>query len=228
MTIDWLKLAEDLNAYGFARINGLLASSSCSELIEMYADESKFRKKIVMQRHGYGQGEYSYFSYPLPDLISTLRQDFYQGLGFVANDWSEKLGNETKYPRDLKDYTRICHDAGQQRPTPLLLKYGKGDFNRLHQDLYGDHVFPLQMAVLLNRPGKDFTGGEFVLTEQRPRMQSRATVVSLAQGDAVVFAVNERPFMGAKRMSRAKMRHGVSEITSGNRHTLGVIFHDAV
>jgi uncharacterized protein len=227
MDINWVKLLEDLNKNGFAHIKGLLAPTSCSEIIKIYENETKFRKKIVMQNHGYGRGEYSYFNYPLPDIVSALRRDFYQRLALIANDWSTKLGRETRFPEHLEEYTTICHNAGQRLPTPLLLKYGTGDYNHLHQDLYGDHVFPLQMAVLLNCPEKDFTGGEFVLTEQRPRMQSRVTVVALAQGDAVVFAVNDRPYMGAKRISRAKMRHGVSEVKTGTRHTLGVIFHDA-
>lgn len=227
MAINWQRITKDLNSTGFSCVENLLTATDCSNLIAVYEEEERFRNRIVMQRHGYGQGEYRYFSYPLPDQVSALRQEFYRPLSTIANEWSQKLKSNMRYPQNLEDYTRLCHDAGQQRPTPLLLKYKAGDYNRLHQDIYGEHVFPLQMAVLLNKPGTDFTGGEFVLTEQRPRMQSQATVVGLTQGDAVIFAVNDRPRMGLKRMSRLKMRHGVSEIKSGNRHTLGIIFHDA-
>ncbi|USG60348.1 2OG-Fe(II) oxygenase [Sneathiella marina] len=227
MGIDWTRITEDLNSRGFSCLRNLLTETDCTDLVALYDEEDRFRNRVVMQQHGYGQGEYRYFSYPLPDQVSSLREQFYQPLSVIANDWSEKLKADMRYPDHLEDYTDICHRSGQRRPTPLLLKYKAGDYNRLHQDLYGEHVFPLQMAILLNQPGADFTGGEFVVTEQSPRMQSRATVVGLNQGDALIFAVNDRPRMGLKRMSRLKMRHGVSEITSGNRHTLGIIFHDA-
>lgn len=227
MPINWTRITKDLNGTGFACLKNLLTEADCRNLIALYTEEDRFRNRVVMQQHGYGQGEYRYFSYPLPKHVSELRQEFYRPLSVIANDWSEKLKLNMRYPESLEEYTKICHGAGQQRPTPLLLKYKTGDYNRMHQDLYGEHVFPLQMAILLNKPGVDFTGGEFVLTEQSPRMQSRATVVGLNQGDAIIFAVNDRPRMGLKRMSRLKMRHGVSEIGSGNRHTLGIIFHDA-
>lgn len=227
MAINWTNITEALNSAGIARLENLLTEADCTDLIALCTEEDRFRNRVVMQQHGYGQGEYRYFSYPLPKQVSELRQEFYRPLSVIANDWSEKLKLEMRYPESLEEYTNICHGAGQQRPTPLLLKYKTGDYNRLHQDLYGEHVFPLQMAILLNKPGVDFTGGEFILTEQSPRMQSRATVIGLNQGDAIIFAVNDRPRMGLKRMSRLKMRHGVSEIRSGNRHTLGIIFHDA-
>ncbi len=226
-TVDWQKLDQDIDSKGHAVLRNLLSGSQCDQLIDLYEQDNQYRKIVVMQRHGYGQGEYRYFDYPLPDLVADLREKFYGPLSAIANRWSMDLNHQVIYPDRLRDYTSICHDQGQRQPTPLILKYGPGDYNRLHQDLYGDLQFPLQMAVLLSEPGEDFEGGEFVLTEQRPRMQSRATVVPLRRGDAVIFAVNDRPVLGSKRMSRAKMRHGVSELRQGHRYTLGVIFHDA-
>jgi hypothetical protein len=193
----------------------------------LYADARHFRSRVVMQRHGFGQGEYQYFSYPLPDIVAQLRATLYPRLVGVANAWNEAMGIDVRYPPKHADFLARCHEAGQQRPTPLLLQYGPGDYNCLHQDLYGEHVFPIQVAVLLSRPGEDFTGGEFVLTEQRPRMQSRPEVVPLRQGDAVVFAVHHRPVQGSRGFYRVNMRHGVSTLRSGHRHTLGIIFHDA-
>ncbi len=226
-SIDWQKLDQNIDAKGYAVLKNLLSASQCDDLIRLYDQENRYRKTVVMQRHGYGQGEYRYFDYPLPDLVADLREQFYGPLSSIANRWSVDLKQQNKYPDRLQDYTEICHKQNQTRPTPLILKYGPGDYNRLHQDLYGELLFPLQMAVLLSEPVEEFEGGEFVLTEQRPRMQSKATVVPLHRGDAVIFAVNDRPVMGSKRMSRAKMRHGVSEIARGQRYTLGVIFHDA-
>ena len=193
----------------------------------MYDDDKLFRNRVIMARHGYGQGEYRYFAYPLPDLVQRLRTAIYPGLARIANDWAQAMGTDATYPPAHADYLASCHAAGQTRPTPLLLRYGAGDFNCLHQDLYGAMLFPLQLAVLLSRPGEDFQGGEFVLVEQRPRQQSRVEVVPLTQGDAVVFAVNQRPVRGARGLHRVAMRHGVSRVRAGQRHTLGVIFHDA-
>lgn len=220
-------LAADLNAFGCTTIKGLLTPEQCNDISRLYPSDDPFRSHIHMARHGFGKGEYKYFSYPLPDLVSTLREEIYPKLVPIANGWNERMGLESRFPATHADYIEQCHNAGQRRPTPLLLQYIKNDFNCLHQDVYGDLLFPLQMAVLLSRPGQDFTGGEFVLTEQRPRMQSRAEVVSLDQGDAVVFAVRNRPVAGSKRDYRVNMRHGVSRLKSGHRHTLGVIFHDA-
>jgi len=227
LKINWQQIEDSLNEEGYAQLSSILSPQQCAASIAGYEKEEAYRKRIVMQRHGYGQGEYRYFNYPLPELVTGLRRGIYAGLAPIANRWAETLGNEALYPDQLEDYTKICHDAGQTKPTPLILKYGPGDYNRLHQDLYGDHSFPLQMAILLSEPGQDFDGGEFILTEQRARMQSRATVVPLKKGDAVIFAVNDRPFQGIKRMSRAKMRHGVSKLLRGDRFTLGIIFHDA-
>jgi hypothetical protein len=221
------KLASELNAFGCATIKGLLTPEQCREISRLYVDEAPFRSHIHMGRHGFGKGEYKYFSYPLPDLVATLRAGVYPKLAKIANAWNARMGLEVQHPTTHVAYAAQCHAAGQHRPTPLLLQYVEGDFNCLHQDVYGELVFPLQMAVLLSRPEQDFTGGEFVLTEQRPRMQSRAEVVSLAQGDAVIFPVRNRPVAGAKRDYRVNMRHGVSRLRSGQRHTLGVIFHDA-
>jgi hypothetical protein len=193
----------------------------------MYDDDALFRSRVIMARHGFGQGEYRYFAYPLPDLVERLRTAIYPGLARIANGWAAPLGMDATYPAAHADYLAACHAAGQTRPTPLLLRYGTGDFNCLHQDLYGAMMFPLQLAVLLSRPGEDFAGGEFVLVEQRPRQQSRAEVVPLRQGDAVVFAVNQRPVQGTRGVYRVAMRHGVSRVRGGQRHTLGVIFHDA-
>ena len=217
----------DLDRYGCAVIPGLLTPAACRDLAARYAAEDGFRSRVVMGRHGFGQGEYRYFSYPLPDPVAALREALYPQLVDIANRWNETMGIAVRYPLQHKDFLARCHAAGQVRPTPLLLQYGPGDYNCLHQDLYGEHVFPLQVAVLLSQPGQDFTGGEFVLTEQRPRMQSRVEVVPLAQGDAVVFAVHHRPVQGTRGAYRVSMRHGVSRLRSGQRHTLGIIFHDA-
>jgi hypothetical protein len=220
-------IATALDDSGYAVLPRLLVPSECAALAACYDDASLFRSRIVMARHGYGEGEYRYFAYPLPPLVESLRTALYALLAPRANRWSEAMRIETRYPRAHADFLARCHRAGQRRPTPLLLRYQAGDYNRLHQDLYGEHVFPLQATVLLSRPGEDFTGGEFVLVEQRARMQSRAEVVPLAQGDAVVFAVNHRPVKTARGFARATMRHGVSRLRSGARMTLGIIAHDA-
>jgi len=225
--IDWTGIAEGLDARGFAMIPKLLPEARCSIMAGLYSNESQFRSRIVMARHGFGRGEYKYFAYPLPDLIARLRTGLYPGLAMIANRWNLTMGLDARYPASHEAFLERCHQAGQDRPTPLLLHYGAGDYNCLHQDLYGGHIFPLQVAILLSQPGRDFTGGEFVLTEQRPRMQSRASVVPLSQGDAVVFAVHNRPVRGARGTYRVTLRHGVSEILSGQRYTLGIIFHDA-
>jgi uncharacterized protein len=217
----------ELDARGCATVSGLLTASECEELAGLYDDEERFRSRVVMARHGFGRGEYKYFTYPLPELVGELRESLYPPLVAVANRWNRAMGVEVEYPDDHAAFVRRCHAAGQTRPTPLLLRYEEGDYNCLHQDLYGEHVFPLQWTVLLSRPGRDFTGGEFVLTEQRPRMQSRVEVVALEQGDAVVFAVHRRPVEGSRGFYRVNLRHGVSRVRSGRRHTLGVIFHDA-
>jgi len=225
--IDWARLAAELDAQGAATISQLLSRDQCDELAAMYGDDSRFRSRVVMARHGFGSGEYKYFSYPLPPLIDELRASFYPRLVPIANRWATALGSAVQYPADHASFLARCHAAGQLRPTPLLLAYAEGDYNCLHQDLYGEHVFPLQVAILLSEPGRDFTGGELVITEQRPRMQSRALVVPLHQGDAVVFAVHHRPVQGTRGNYRVNLRHGVSRLRSGRRHTLGVIFHDA-
>jgi len=225
--IDWIKTETDLDAQGCGVIKGLLSVQECLALVALYPDDNHFRSRVVMARHGFGRGEYKYFAYPLPGLIADLRPALYGPLVDVANRWNEAMGIAIRYPRQHAAFLQRCHDAGQTRPTPLLLQYGVGDYNCLHQDLYGEHVFPLQVAILLSDPGKDFTGGEFVLTEQRPRMQSRPEVVPLGQGDAVVFAVHHRPVHGTRGFYRVNLRHGVSRIRSGHRHTVGVIFHDA-
>ena len=217
----------DLDRYGYSLLPALLTPAACRDLAALYAAEPGFRSRVVMARHGFGQGEYRYFSYPLPDPVQALREALYPQLVDIANRWNETMGIAVRYPLQHKAFLARCHAAGQVRPTPLLLQYGPGDYNCLHQDLYGEHVFPLQVAVLLSEPGRDFTGGEFVLTEQRPRMQSRAEVVPLRQGDAVVFAVHHRPVQGTRGAYRVSMRHGVSRLRSGQRHTLGIIFHDA-
>jgi hypothetical protein len=204
-----------------------LSPAECAALAAAYDDDAAFRSRVVMARHGYGRGEYRYFAYPLPDLVATLRTALYERLAPIANAWNAALGLPVRYPPDHAGFLARCHAAGQTRPTPLLLRYGTGDYNCLHQDLYGEHVFPLQVACLLAEPGTDFTGGEFVLTEQRPRMQSRAEVVALARGEGVIFAVHRRPVRGARGVTRVNLRHGVSRLRSGRRHTLGVIFHDA-
>lgn len=223
----WAETTAELSQQGSAVIPQLLSAADCEALVRLYPDSRHFRSRVVMQQHGFGRGEYQYFSYPLPETVARLRATLYPELVGVANAWNEAMGLEVRYPEDHASFLARCHAAGQQRPTPLLLQYGPGDYNCLHQDLYGEHVFPIQVAVLLSRPGEDFTGGEFVLTEQRPRMQSRPEVVALNQGDAVVFAVHHRPVQGGRGFYRVNMRHGVSTLRSGRRHTLGVIFHDA-
>jgi uncharacterized protein len=225
--LDWTPLSSALDSQGNAVIEHLLEPEECRSLSALYPDDSHFRSRVVMSRHGFGRGEYKYFSYPLPNIVANLRTAFYPHLAPIANRWNESLGIGVHYPNQHAEYLARCAKAGQTRPTPLMLQYGAGDYNCLHQDLYGEHVFPLQVAILLSRPEKDFTGGEFVLTEQRPRMQSRAEVVPLRQGDAVIFAVHHRPVKGTRGMYRVNMRHGVSPLRSGNRHTLGIIFHDA-
>lgn len=225
--IDWAVAARELDKVGCVRVPQLLTPTECLELSGLYVHEQLFRSRVVMSRHGFGRGEYKYFGYPLPALISELRTRLYASLAPIANAWNQALGIDALFPISHADYLERCRTAGQHLPTPLLLKYGAGDFNRLHQDLYGEHVFPLQIAVLLSRPSEDFTGGEFVLTEQRPRMQSRAEVVSLEQGDAVIFAVRYRPVRGSRGVYRVNLRHGVSRVRSGERCTLGIIFHDA-
>jgi hypothetical protein len=229
---DWNDVAAQLDARGNARLRGLLSRGDCEALAALYDDDARHRSRVVMARHGFGRGEYRYFRYPLPDAVQALRESLYPRLVPVANRWNLAMKVDVAYPGAHAEFVARCHAAGQSRPTPLLLRYGEGDYNCLHQDLYGEHVFPLQVAILLSRPGRDvgdgdFEGGEFVLTEQRPRMQSRAEVVPLQQGDAVVFAVHRRPVQGARGVYRVNMRHGVSRLRRGHRHTLGVIFHDA-
>jgi hypothetical protein len=225
--LDWSKLASDLDDYGCATIAALLNAKECTAAAKMYSEEKLFRSRVVMDRHGYGRGEYQYFAYPLPAMVRVLRIALYPPLAQVANRWNEKLGIEIRYPNEHAEFIQRCHEAGQVRPTPLVLRYGEADFNCLHQDVYGEHVFPLQVAVLLQEPGQDFTGGEFVLTEQRPRRQSRVEVVPLRRGDGVIFPVCHRPVQGARGSYRVNLRHGVSRVRSGSRHTLGIIFHDA-
>jgi uncharacterized protein len=225
--IDWTEASRDLDAHGCAVLKGLLSGEQCRALAALYPDDSQFRSRIVMGRHGFGRGEYKYFSYPLPELIAELRPVLYGRLRDTANRWNEAMGIDIRYPETHEAFLKRCHAAGQTRPTPLLLQYEADDYNCLHQDLYGEHVFPLQVAILLSEPRRDFTGGEFVLTEQRPRMQSRPEVVPLGQGDAVAFAVHFRPVQGTRGTYRVNLRHGVSRVRSGHRHTLGVIFHDA-
>jgi hypothetical protein len=225
--LDWARIAADLRDRGVAVTPPLLDDDACAKLRRSYEDDALFRSTVVMARYGFGCGEYRYFGNPLPDAVAALRLAFYPRLQPIANTWEEALGREKRFPPTHAEFLATCHAAGQARPTPLLLKYGAGDYNCLHQDLYGEQVFPLQAAILLSRPGEDFTGGEFVLTEQRPRMQSRVEVAALGQGQAVIFAVNERPVRGSKGVYRVKMRHGVSRIRSGSRYTLGIILHDA-
>src|ERR1700724_2677946 len=224
---DWAQASSDLDGQGCAVLKGLLSAEECRALAVLYPDDSRFRSRVVMGRHGFGRGEYKYFSYPLLPIIHGLRTALYPQLAPVANRWNEARGIEVLYPESHADFVQRCHDAGQSRPTPLLLQYGPGDYNCLHQDLYGEHVFPIQVAILLSEPQRDFTGGEFVLTEQRPRMQSRPEVVPLRQGDAVAFAVHHPPVHGARGTYRVNLRHGVSRLRSGPRHTVGIIFHDA-
>jgi hypothetical protein len=225
--IDWTRISTELDAEGSAVIEELIFPTECAALAALYPDEKRFRSRIVMSRHRFGRGEYKYFSYPLPDLIAKLRAALYPHLAVVANRWNSAMGVDVRFPGRHAAFIRRCHAAGQRRPTPLLLQYGADDYNCLHQDLYGEHVFPLQVTILLSEPGRDFTGGEFVITEQRPRMQSRPVVIPLCQGDAVVFAVHHRPVQGARGIYRVNLRHGVSRVRSGRRHTAGIIFHDA-
>jgi uncharacterized protein len=224
--LDWPSLAAALDTHGCATTGPLLTPEECGTLRELYAAEGPFRSRIVMARHGFGRGEYKYFSYPLPEVVAALRAALYAPLADIANRWNEAMGTPVRYPAGHAAYLARCYAAGQAKPTPLLLQYGPGDYNCLHQDVYGEHVFPLQAAFLLSRPDDDFAGGEFVLTEQRPRMQSRAEVVPLEQGEAVIFPVHHRPVQGTRGVYRVNMRHGVSRLRSGSRHTLGVIFHD--
>jgi hypothetical protein len=226
--IDWQRAAHDLDDRGWTVVPGLLAPAETDAIAGLYDDEYGFRSRVVMARHGFGQGEYRYFAYPLPPLVAELRRRLYPPLAATANRWHGRMGLPVRFPSDHAAFLDRCHAAGQRRPTPLLLRYRPGDHNCLHQDLYGEHVFPLQAAILLSRPGEDFTGGEFVLTEQRPRMQSRVEVVPLDRGDAVIFAVNIRPRRGGRGDYRVAMRHGVSTLRSGRRHMMGIIFHDAI
>lgn len=228
MPLDMHTIADGLDARGWHVLPGLLNEDQCASLRADYGADDLYRSTVSMQRHGFGRGEYRYFRYPLPDIVAALRRDSYPALAVLANAWSERLGRPSVYPADLGTFLAQCALAGQARPTPLILRYSAGDYNCLHQDLYGERHFPFQIAILLSRPGSDFDGGEFVLAEQRPRMQSRAHVVPLAQGDAVIFAVNEAPRVGGRGVYRVKLRHGVSEIRRGERFTLGVIFHDAM
>ena len=224
---DWFDLEEELNGYGCAMLPRLLSAQECYALAALYPRDDLYRSRVVMARHGFGRGEYKYFAYPLPHPVAELRAALYPRLAPVANRWNEVMGIDVRYPAAHDEFIERCHAAGQMRPTPLILQYATDDYNCLHQDLYGEHVFPLQVAILLSEPGKDFTGGEFVMTEQRPRMQSRTEVVPLGKGDAVVFAVHHRPVQGTRGVYRVNLRHGVSRLRSGHRHTLGVIFHDA-
>lgn len=223
---DWADIAAQLDTQGCAVLSGLLSARECIWLKGLYTADEHFRSRVVMSRHGFGRGEYKYFSYPLPSSIHELRSALYPRLSGIANRWNEVMGIDVVYPPEHALFLKRCHEAGQNQPTPLLLQYGAGDYNCLHQDLYGEHVFPLQVAILLSQPLQDFSGGEFVLTEQRPRMQSRAQVVPLNQGDAVIFAVHHRPVRGSRGFYRVNMRHGVSQVRSGSRHTAGIIFHD--
>jgi hypothetical protein len=224
--LDCARIAGELDAHGCATTGALLTLDECAALSSRYGEEGIYRSRVIMARHGFGRGEYKYFSYPLPDIVASLRSALYPPLANVANRWNEQLRLDQRFPADHAAYVKRCHAAGQTKPTPLLLQYGPGDYNCLHQDVYGELVFPLQVAFLLSRPGEDFTGGEFVLTEQRPRMQSRAEVVPLRQGEGVIFPVHHRPVQGTRGVYRVNMRHGVSRLRSGKRHTLGIIFHD--
>ena len=224
---DWKRVTDELDVEGAAILERLLTPAECRDMAGLYADDSKFRSHVIMARHGFGKGEYKYFAYPHPGLIGGLREALYTRLVPIANQWNERMRIGERYPANHQEFLALCHQAGQRRPTPLLLKYGPGDYNCLHQDVYGDLAFPIQVAILLSKPGEDFEGGEFVLTEQRPRMQTRADVVPLRQGDAVAFAVHHRPVQGARNSYRVNLRHGVSRVRCGRRYTLGVIFHDA-
>jgi len=224
---NWTQIGDDLDEQGSTVLQGILTPAECLAIAGLYPGDSSFRSRVVMGRHGFGRGEYKYFSYPLPGIVEQLRTSLYSRLAPVANRWNASMRIDVRYPERHADFVERCHLAGQHRPTPLLLQYGPGDYNCLHQDLYGEHVFPIQVAILLSEPGRDFTGGEFVLTEQRPRMQSRPEVVPLRQGDAVAFAVHHRPVQGTRGVYRVNLRHGVSRLRSGQRHVLGVIFHEA-
>jgi hypothetical protein len=224
---DWQRISWDLDLLGVAVLKQLVTAEECAALAGLYDGDGNFRSTITMGRHGFGRGEYKYFAYPLPPLIAALRVELYPRLAPIADRWNAAMGIGVRYPAEHEDFITRCHKAGQTRPTPLLLRYREGDYNCLHQDLYGEYVFPLQVVILLSEPDEDFTGGEFVLTEQRPRMQSRAEVVPLRRGDAAVFAVHNRPVQGTRGYYRVNMRHGVSRLRSGQRHTTGVIFHDA-
>ena len=225
--IDWQRVGGDIDRHGAAILSGVLSREECFTLVSSYTQDRLFRSRIVMASHGFGRGEYKYFSYPLPEVVASLRTALYAPLARIANRWNEAMKAGIRYPDEHDVFLRRCHKSGQTKPTPLLLQYREGDYNCLHQDLYGEHVFPLQVTFLLSEPGRDFTGGEFVLTEQRPRMQSRVEVVTLGWGDGVIFPVNRRPVEGSRGVYRVTMRHGVSRIASGHRHTLGIIFHDA-
>jgi len=225
--LDWPGLLMALDQDGYVITGPLLNAEQCTEISSLYSVDTGFRKRVVMAKHGYGRGEYRYFAYPLPSIVALLRNAFYRRLAPLANAWNLKMGADISYPDDHGAFVERCHNAGQTRPTPLLLQYGAGDYNCLHQDLYGEHIFPLQVVFLLSRPGEDFRGGEFVLTEQRPRRQSRAEVISLCQGEGVIFAVHQRPVEGARGTTKVNLRHGVSRLHAGQRYTLGVIFHDA-
>jgi hypothetical protein len=224
---NWAAKEEELHAQGWALLPKLIGPEQARDAAALYENSHGFRSRIVMNRHGFGRGEYRYFSYPLPELIQKLRTDLYVQLAPIANAWHDRMGMTHRFPATLEECLRMCHRGGQERPTPLLLKYGPGDFNCLHQDLYGEYVFPLQAAILLSQPGDDFEGGEFVLIEQRPRMQSRVQVIPLGRGDAVIFAVHNRPVQGTRGHHRVRMKHGVSAVSRGQRHVLGIIFHDA-
>lgn len=225
--IDWTRIETDLDQQGYAVMERLLSPEQCAAIAALYPNDEAFRSRVIMARHGFGRGEYKYFRYPLPVLLNEIRTTFYRRLVPVANRWNESMRTNVRYPAEHADFLEACHGAGQTRPTPLLLQYGAGDYNCLHQDLYGEHVFPLQIAILLSDPGTDFNGGEFVMTEQRPRMQTRPMVVPLRKGDGVIFAVHQRPVQGTRGIYRVNLRHGVSRIRAGRRHTVGIIFHDA-
>jgi hypothetical protein len=225
---DWARVQSDLMEDGYSMLKGLLSADECHDFRAAYDDEARYRKQVIMARHGYGEGDYHYFRYPLPTTLATLRRESFPPLARAANEWAKRLGRDTRFPEDHDTFSALCHEKGQRRPTPLILRYGKGGYNRLHQDLYGEVYFPFQMAILLSEPGQEFDGGEFVLVENRPRMQSRPRVVPLTQGDAVIFAVNERPQMGKNGYHKVSLRHGVADITAGVRFTLGVIYHDAL
>lgn len=226
-SLDWPRILAQIDHSGFGVIQSLFSPEDCAQVTALYPETDRFRRQIVMERHQYGQGEYQYFAYPLPAIAQTLRESLYPQLVPLANRWQQAMDQSAVFPEQLSDFLAVCHQAGQTRPTPLLLKYAAGDYNCLHQDLYGDHLFPLQAAILLSEPGRDFTGGEFVLTEQKPRTQARVQVLNLYQGDAVIFAVNQRPVPGARGCYRVDMKHGVSPLHAGHRHCLGIIFHDA-